>query len=1151
MIIIKEFRCLQGSMCLKLYPSVLQRYQINVSALSGGKMKKLLLLSLCFCLLIGFAFAKPMSFDNGRKPLDSPMSRPHLRQNRTAPDYSFTRAPISLLTSYYDYMIGSYNSLPLRVIPDAAGGGYFLTYHGKRTVTGMRRAFFAHLDANGSLQTGSEISTEYRGEGYPALDVDPVSGKPLYAWHANADTDPEYEVEFTSDAFIIGIPGLFNEIQVPIDNPLVILIAGAVASSNNEFIWPSLQIGPSPILGKRRAYIAARNSVSHHSNSNPSENILLAFADFNEAMIEGGTPLVWSYSSIPEMDVWNHGQGDYRRPFYSLTTDNLGNVYYAGYHTAYINNYVPIDEPDLDVFMCPNYGQGTWTRVSDYSHIPTWNPPAIPGGSVFFTDNDGVPYTSEEIHWGLVNSSHLNAVSSGDGKIIFPALFSINDDAGSYFQDFHTVKAVIYDTLEGEYTIKDIYPQKNPEDNFNETFTPWDRQPPWGEPEYSQGDDGEFYLDLEKHYPFPHWDDELHSDAMMFHYNNLKVSKVNAQGMMAAVWQDSQSARWANKYDNPDFAAFADVPEIYISVSQDRGQNWSEPIVLNKAEIPEFAGIKPMWVYPADLVKYVGMQGANKVGRLGLMFYDDFTWGSNAINPPSHPVNDGGRVMFTELQIVFPNPIVPGHDPFDQPLVLSSSMTLMAGVLIDGEAAAVGDILAAFVDVDGQPQLRGKETLQLNSGIAGCLMQIYTEQNAEDIYFLLWDASADQVLSVNESLDSVVNGTVGSWPDNVFWLHAVGNSTLNISLQKGWNMFSLNLHPFDTSISDIFSDIRANVLLVKSPDGVYLPDNPYNGLNNLVDGRGYCAKMSAPATLIVEGAPIAESSPIPLQEGWNLVGYLPQNALEVSPAIASIASSLIQIKGVEGVYEPGNPYNSLSTLSPGRSYWMKLGSDINLIYPAGSRFAGKTAKAQPIPDGLVIKSNSQSILLGFGPGVQAGDTVMAFADGELRGCAKVQEAGGQMGALLQIFSDSAGEQVEFKLKSSASGNIILLEPGLQTAPGTILGDYAKGEYFMLQEGQPDLPELITSLGAVYPNPFTKTTSIALTVGKAEENIKVEIYNLRGQKVKTLIQDKLSPLSMNLIWDGQDDSGRQMASGIYFCRLSHAKGSQTVKLMLLK
>jgi len=155
-------------------------------------------------------------------------------------------------------------------------------------------------------------------------------------------------------------------------------------------------------------------------------------------------------------------------------------------------------------------------------------------------------------------------------------------------------------------------------------------------------------------FPFPHWDQSAHSDAMLFHYNNVKISDANEEGMMVAVWQNSYRARSYNEYNDEDFAAFANTPEIWMSVSSNNGNEWSEPIVLNNVETPEFADIKPMWVYPADKVIFTGMQGQNKVGKVGIMFYDDFTWGSNAIDPPYHVNPDGGDVMFMELQVVFP-----------------------------------------------------------------------------------------------------------------------------------------------------------------------------------------------------------------------------------------------------------------------------------------------------------------------------------------------------------------------------------------------------------------------------------------------------------------------------------------------------------------
>lgn len=632
-------------------------------------MKKVLLIVLCLSFAIGAVYANQMQPDFAKEVITAPGPVRPISPTRNEPVYEFTKTPTVLLESFYDYMIGSYNGLPLRVIP-GDDGGYFLTYHGKRTPSNdaTRRVFYAYLNAAGDLMSQNEITLVNNREGYPSVAVDPVSLKPLYAWHANNDlngVDPENEVEFTSDAFMYGMVGLFNEIQVIVDNPLEIMLDGVVASDDNEFIWPTVQIGPSPEAGMRRVYVACRNFVTHNSTSVPSENLLIAYADFNGEMIELGTPLVWNYTSIPEMNQWNHDV-DWRRPFHSITTDDFGNVYYVGYHFAYDPDDVVIEEPETDIFVCPNYGEGEWTRIANYSRIPTWNPAGTPGGTGYFIDDNSEPYADEDLFWGLVNSSHLNAVTAPNGRIIFPGLFSVNATSGGYYIDYHTVKAVVYNPTTEEFEINEIYPQINPQDTHNEAYTPWDVEAPWGEPEYYEGSDGGMYLGPEVIWPFPHWDDSIHDSAMTFHCNNIKVSEPNADGLMVAVWQDAMRARNYHQAPDsyPELAPYTDTPEIYISVSSDIGSTWSDPIVLNKVDNPDtFANIKPMWVYPADKVITTGETDEGYlVGKIGLMFYDDYTWGANAIDPPAHPINDGGAVMFTELQIVF-GPAVSNNDP--------------------------------------------------------------------------------------------------------------------------------------------------------------------------------------------------------------------------------------------------------------------------------------------------------------------------------------------------------------------------------------------------------------------------------------------------------------------------------------------------------
>jgi hypothetical protein len=84
----------------------------------------------------------------------------------------------------------------------------------------------------------------------------------------------------------------------------------------------------------------------------------------------------------------------------------------------------------------------------------------------------------------------------------------------------------------------------------------------------------------------------------------------------------------------------------------------------------------------------------------------------------------------------------------------------------------------------------------------------------------------------------------------------------------------------------------------------------------------------------------------------------------------------------------------------------------------------------------------------------------------------------------------------------------------------------------------------------YPNPFNPNTTIAFDLAKAG-NVRIEIYNTRGQKVRSLLADNLESGSHTVRWDATDDSGRSLASGLYLYRMHSADGSQTRKMLLLK
>jgi len=84
----------------------------------------------------------------------------------------------------------------------------------------------------------------------------------------------------------------------------------------------------------------------------------------------------------------------------------------------------------------------------------------------------------------------------------------------------------------------------------------------------------------------------------------------------------------------------------------------------------------------------------------------------------------------------------------------------------------------------------------------------------------------------------------------------------------------------------------------------------------------------------------------------------------------------------------------------------------------------------------------------------------------------------------------------------------------------------------------------------FPNPFNPETTIKFSL-KKNADIKLVVYNMLGQKVRTLIDKKMTAGSHSAIWNGQDDGGNLMASGIYYYRLESDAFSLAQKMVLVK
>jgi len=88
----------------------------------------------------------------------------------------------------------------------------------------------------------------------------------------------------------------------------------------------------------------------------------------------------------------------------------------------------------------------------------------------------------------------------------------------------------------------------------------------------------------------------------------------------------------------------------------------------------------------------------------------------------------------------------------------------------------------------------------------------------------------------------------------------------------------------------------------------------------------------------------------------------------------------------------------------------------------------------------------------------------------------------------------------------------------------------------------------TALLSNYPNPFNPSTTIAFEMAR-EGQVCIEVYNIKGQKVRSLVNGLRSAGSHTVVWNGRDDCGVAMSSGVYFYKLT-AGGVVSVKKMVM-
>jgi hypothetical protein len=146
----------------------------------------------------------------------------------------------------------------------------------------------------------------------------------------------------------------------------------------------------------------------------------------------------------------------------------------------------------------------------------------------------------------------------------------------------------------------------------------------------------------------------------------------------------------------------------------------------------------------------------------------------------------------------------------------------------------------------------------------------------------------------------------------------------------------------------------------------------------------------------------------------------------------------------------------------------------------------------------------------------------------------MDEGGGDL--VLMLYSESKGS-LAAKFQSPTSTDMAI-------APEL----YGFRKYVVCTDSQTIPP--VFALHTNYPNPFNPSTNISFSI-PSPAKVKLTVYNVKGQKVKELINDTIDMGTHTVQWDGTDHRNRKVSSGLYFSHLEHEGKSKTIKMMLMK
>lgn len=394
--------------------------------------------------------------------------------------------------------------------------------------------------------------------------------------------------------------------------------------------------------------------------------------------------------------------------------------------------------------------------------------------------------------------------------------------------------------------------------------------------------------------------------------------------------------------------------------------------------------------------------------------------------------------------------VTSGGDPFGVPVTYATTpMTVLISPILIGATPGNSDVVAALVN----GELRAKANVLISGDNYFANLTVQVAENNEPIVFKYYDASEDKVLTGDTMVSASQGGSAGTPQEPVSV--TFGAIIQRLSLVHGWNHISFNLRPDDAACDSVFSGISDVLLKVIGGNKNYTPDwGVLNTLNQIEDGIGYWVKVASACTLTVSGTALDPAlTAIPLSTGWNNVAYIGLEELSVDEALTSIIPNVEKVIGNSKNYTPGwGILNTLTTMSPGIGYWIKVSSPVELRYGGELGLSARRVTASSTIMPLEISgwvpvqpdpvATPHTLLISAKKGGQpadAEDILGVFVGDQCRGVATALVLNGITYYNATVLMGTAGEVAIFKLYDASADTIRISSYAQALTPGMSSG----------------------------------------------------------------------------------------------------------------